>query len=144
MQLAYAMFADAAQVGADGKVSIIGGDFDTINAPSFPALHPNLAIVLRLSITKDECGQEHRLSISLSGPLGRNLLPEPLTGSFTPQIPPDYAEGPIRAIFVVNIASLVFEIAGTYRFHIAVDGKSVGEVQLHLVRAAIPGGDSRN
>ncbi len=40
MQLAYAMTALAAEVTPDGKLWMLGGDFDTLTAQSFPVTHP--------------------------------------------------------------------------------------------------------
>lgn len=145
MQLAFAFFADAAQVGADGKFTIMGGDFDTIFALSFPALHPNLAVVLRLNLSPNEVGIEHRLRIVLTGPLGSSVIPAPLTGTFTSQIPADHKAGrAIRAAFVVNVANLVFQTEGTYRFRITVDDKTLGELQLHVARTSNPASISLN
>ena len=143
MQLAYAFFADAAQVGQDGKLTIMGGDFDTVFAPSFPVQHGNLAIVIRLGATPDECGREHDLSIMIIGPLGESLAP-PLHGKFTPMIPLGFEGGAIRATFVVNIAGLVFQTEGTYKCRILVDDSTLGELQLHVVRHAIPASGNLN
>ena len=45
MRLTVAMLADSAQV-AGGKLYVLGGAFDTVNARAFPALVRSLAVVL--------------------------------------------------------------------------------------------------
>jgi hypothetical protein len=138
MQVAYLVFADAAQVGADGKVSMIGGDFDTINVQSLPAHHPNVALVMRLHMSPSECGVEHRLRVTVFGPLGAVLAT--IEGSFTPMAPPGHkGSRPVRSLFVINVAGLVFEMQGTYRFKVAVDDKQLHEAQLDIVRVPLVG-----
>ena len=47
MDLDFAFLADAADVSL-GKLFVLGGAFDTIHVSSLPAIHPALAVVLRL------------------------------------------------------------------------------------------------
>ena len=138
MKLAYAMLADAAQTTPDGKVSIIGGDFDTIYSTNFPALHPVLTLVIRVDFERPEANREHRLRISISGPLGGHVIatdPRP----FTPTVPEGYRGGHVKTFFVVSVNGLVFEQQGTYRIRITVDDTPVGEeLPLYLERVASP------
>ncbi len=138
MQVAYLIFADAAQVGADGKLSMIGGDFDTVNAQSFPVQHPNVALVMRLNMAPSECGVEHRLRVTVIGPL--SVVLATLDGSFNPVVPPSHrGSRPVRSLFVINVTGLVFETPGTYRFKVAVDDKQLHEAQLDVMHIPMVG-----
>lgn len=137
MKLGFAMLADAAQASQDGKVSIIGGDFDTIYSASFPAMHPVLTLVLRLDFELSESNREHRMNISLTGPLGRHIVatdPRP----FTPTTPDGYRREYLKTVFVVSLNGLVFEQQGQYKIRINVDSTTVGELPLYLERLQSP------
>jgi hypothetical protein len=135
MQLAYAMLADVAQSTPDGKISIIGGDIDTINATAFPTVLGNLAIIIRLNMDLAECDSKHTLRVTILGPLGNTIGP-PFSNDFTPQVPPKYQENQVRAIFVINIQGMMFETEGRHRFAINVDGKKLGEISILLARSS--------
>ncbi len=139
MKLAYAVLADAAQVTPDGKVSMLGGDFDTIFARTFPAPHALLSLVMRFDVERRECGYEHRLQIMLLGPLNSPVMPAATT-AFVPQINPALTDRPVKAFIVVNLQGLVFQTQGTYHFHISVDDVKKGELPLYLTR--LPGLDT--
>lgn len=134
MKLGFAILADVAQAGADGKVSIIGGGFDTIRAAQFPVAHPSLSIAMEMVFERDELDREHRLRIMLMSPLGATLFAPPAS-PFTPHLPPDLLPGQkVKSVFVVNIAGILFESPGTYRFRIIVDDKQIGEIPLYATR----------
>ncbi|HUY77024.1 MAG TPA: hypothetical protein VMV29_09660, partial [Ktedonobacterales bacterium] len=61
MQLQFAILADAAQVLPGGKFVIMGGGVQVLNAPSFPAMNPALALIVRLSVNSEEVEQQHML-----------------------------------------------------------------------------------
>jgi len=136
MQLAYAMFADAAQLGPDGKISMVGGDFDTISVAEFPAQQPYLSIVIRLNVAPTECDKTHQLRVALTPP-GQGAVISTVNASFTPHVPASDTSRPIRSVLVVNLIGLQFEAPGTYTCHLTVDGQSVADLPLHLVEAPV-------
>jgi uncharacterized protein DUF6941 len=133
MKLAYALLADAAQNSPDGKISMLGGDFDTIYAQKFPTQHASLALVMRFDVEKQECGLEHQLRVAISGPLNAQVV-APLVSSFVPQANPVYQNRLVKAFITMTIQNLAFESEGVYNFNITVDGRSMGKVTLYLVR----------
>src|ERR1700760_602279 len=64
MDLDFALLADAADVSM-GKLYVMGGAFDTIHVPAFPAMHPILAVVLRLLLGPTDLERKHTLQILL-------------------------------------------------------------------------------
>jgi len=137
MKLGYALLADAAQVTPDGKLSMLGGDFDTIFVRSFPAQHSSLALVVKLDAARDDCGREHEMRVTSSGPLNSSFLPA-VESRFTPQLNPLFANRPTRVLLVFNFQSLMFPNQGKYQFHITVDGTQLGTVPLELTRIPQP------
>lgn len=130
MQLEFAFLADAAQATPDGKFSVIGGGFNVIYAPQFPALHSTLSIVIKLHVTKAEVGQEHNLRVELLNPLNATAMP-PLGAKFTPTSNKDHPDWPITAQFAINLAGLIFEMPGKYTFRLSVDNVQLGTLPLY-------------
>ncbi|MBF6592351.1 MAG: hypothetical protein IVW57_17710, partial [Ktedonobacterales bacterium] len=120
MKLAYAILADAAQLGQDGKVSLLGGDFDTINAATFPLTHPALSLVMRLDFEPREAEREYWLRVTLAGPGNAPLAATPAS-AFTPRVLPGREEQVVRAMFVIGLNGLTFDQQGTYQFRLLVD-----------------------
>lgn len=133
MQLQFAVLADTAQIMSDGKFIIVGGGIDYINAPSFPAMNPSLALVVRLTVSPQDVGHEHQFRVELLLPDGTNILPTQGSTAFTPQ-----ASGssgivtPQSYMFVVNLPGIVFPREGRYLFRLFIDNRKVSDVPLHL------------
>ncbi len=64
MELDFAFLADAADVSM-GKLFVLGGAFDTIHVPGFPASHPALAVVIRLLLSPNDLDRKHKLEVLL-------------------------------------------------------------------------------
>jgi hypothetical protein len=136
MKIAYAILADAAQATPDGKISMLGGDFEVIYALRFPVIHPYLSLVIRLDVEREECGREHRVRVSVLGPLSRTVAP-PQTVRFTPQYNPESPEGKVRTFLVINFQGLEFPTSGTYQFPLVVDDNVREAVKVHLVQRSL-------
>lgn len=133
MQLQYVILADSAQILPDGTFVIIRGGVEYINAPSFPAMNPSLALVARVALNPDDFDHEHRFRVELQTPDGTNVTPAQGNSTFTPRahaatnqvFTPGY-------VFVVNFPGLVFPMAGTYQFRLFVDDQEVGATPINL------------
>jgi|SRR5579859_1351047 len=136
MQLGYAIIADAAQVLPDGKVNMLGGDFDTIYAPAFPARHNALAFVVKLLFsTLSEVETQHQVRVDLTDPKGGNhtlgstvVIPEAKSGA---------PELPARFSMVINLQNLEFQLPGKYSMRLIVDEKELGALPLYLKQGSV-------
>ncbi|MGI8549917.1 MAG: DUF6941 family protein [Dehalococcoidia bacterium] len=131
MQLAYAFPSSAAEFSSDGKVYVLGGDFDTLRVPGFPATQPSLALVVKLHVQPMECYREHRLRIDLIDDDGARVYPE-IGLPFTPQTSPNYPHRRVGVGLVITLQGLTFPRPGGYAFHILVDDLEIGTVPLYL------------
>ncbi|HEY7418965.1 MAG TPA: hypothetical protein VH593_27535, partial [Ktedonobacteraceae bacterium] len=68
MKLIYAILADAAEVGPNGKAYLMGGEFENIFVPSFPSLHTPLALLMRFDGEPAEFNSLHRLEVRVVDP----------------------------------------------------------------------------
>ena len=133
MELRHAFVADAAQSTPDGKIWVLGGDFDTIFVPKFPVMHPAMALVLKITMQPLECDREHQLRIELVDDDGKKVH-DPIQLSFHAQPDPRHPHRPVGVGMVLNFQNLRFEGPGNNSFHILVDDIELGRVPLYLVR----------
>lgn len=125
-----ALLADAVQA-VRGKLFVLGGGWDTLWVPRFPARHPSLAIGLRLRVPVSWTSDTLRLSVELQDVDGRGLLPGPLTHAIklskpAPTHPNATDYGLVRS-FTFN--SLRFDREGPYSFVISVDDQPVSRLR---------------
>lgn len=85
-RLDFAILAHAAEITDDGLLAVLGGDFDTIRAPDFPAIRPVMALVIKLALSPKAIEREHRIRITLTDSNGVLIQPE-VGGVFTPAGP---------------------------------------------------------
>jgi hypothetical protein len=70
MRIDYVLLADGAVVRPDGKLDLFGAGFDTISAPTVPAIHPRLMIVLRAFAAPDEMESGREVRFQIRAPSG--------------------------------------------------------------------------
>ena len=90
-----------AATDASTKLNLLGV-FDTIFVSSFPAVHPQCAIAVRLRFHSGD-GDTHSLDITLRNPEGEDLIP-PISGRI--EATGAVAEGAINAVFNLQGLSL--------------------------------------
>jgi len=71
MHVAFALFADAANLSQEGKLNILGV-FDALQVGTLPALHPRATLVVHLKGTPADVGT-HRVSLEWLSPGGNEL-----------------------------------------------------------------------
>jgi hypothetical protein len=69
----YAFLADAAEVQAGSKFHVLGGGITRLNGPSFPFVHPHLALVVGLRLTSVERNREYELGFIVTAPDGAEV-----------------------------------------------------------------------
>jgi hypothetical protein len=139
MKLTTAMVADGAHQ-AEGKLYILGGQWDRLVVAKFPAQHPAMAVVLVIKVGYDEAPAPHMLNVSLmldGKPMGPYAVGEMTTGHA-----PGLARGaPAFVSIVLPFNNVTFEVPGRYEWVIAIDDEPMGQVPIDVANApALPGG----
>jgi hypothetical protein len=138
MKLSYAFTADAATfTPADGRLWILGGDFDSINATEFPATHPAMTLVVKIIAQPTECERSRNLRIALLDADGNSIAPD-IESQFTAQRNPQFPHRPVGIGLALNFQGLQFPNPGDYAFHILVDELELGVVPVYLVQLSHP------
>ncbi len=131
MELDFAFLADAADVSM-GKLFVLGGAFDTIHVPSFPASHPVLAVVLRLLLSPNELDRKHDLQILLLDADAHHIASA--NGElFVPKSPETPAGWKQNVILPLRFFNVPFKQQGHYSIEILADGKMVKAIPLRVI-----------
>jgi hypothetical protein len=133
MDLDFAFLADAADV-ASSKLYVMGGAFDTIYVPGFPATHPLLAVVLRLLLGPHDLDRKHKLDIILFDADGRTIASAPaeLSVAKSPDLPAGWKQPFTLPLRFLNTP---FQKAGHYSIEILWDGNLVKGIPLRVLQA---------
>ncbi len=124
MDVKLGMIADYANVSQDGKLNVMG-IFSRILAPTFPASHPLLHLILVFSARAGEKGLDKEVRIRLLDGDGKSLME--LNGHFpVPDAPGPMVE--LQQIFAIQM--LQFPASGDYAFHILVNGETKATLPL--------------
>jgi hypothetical protein len=125
MKVSLALLADAANVSREGKLNILGV-FDRIHAKSFPVVHAQMKLVIRLEASPAEIGSKHNVEIKLLSENGEAVLgikgQVELRGA-----PPGH---PLRMDQVVSMNNVRFKTPGHYEFAILIDNDQKATVPL--------------
>lgn len=133
MDVDFAILADAAEA-ANGKVSLIGGAFDTIWASGVPVAHPRLSLVIRLMFTPAELGRNHNLEVHVMNADGRRIASvggSMQLGARNPGLPAGWRQG---LLSILNFVNLSFPAFGTYQFEIVVNNTSIKTIPLIIAQ----------
>lgn len=136
MELIYVIPADAAEANPNGKFSLLGGGIENIYAPTFPAVHPGLALVVRLRALASEAQQDHKLRLHITGPNDIHVAPE-VVAEMRPNPLHSVPNRTTTLNLVMNIPLLVFPEPGTYLFHLYIDSQEVETFPLDVQKIVI-------
>ncbi len=133
MELDFAFLADAADVSM-GKLFVLGGAFDTIHVPGFPATHPVLAVVIRLLLSPNDLDRKHKLEVLLldadahhiASANGDLMVPK------APESPAGWKQAVILPLRFLNVP---FSQEGHYSIEIVADGKMLKAIPLRVIAA---------
>lgn len=137
MNMSMAVLADGANVTREGKLNIFG-IFSVLGAASFPAVHPQMQLVLGFEATKAEEGKTKEVEVQLMNADGKRVFA--LSGRLT--IPTGESGYPPRMGHILALSGVRFEEPGDYSFHILVGGDEKGRVPLKIMRVAQEGRSS--
>jgi hypothetical protein len=118
-------FCDFAQDNG-GKLTVVG-TFDTIIAKSFPCIHPQLAVVIRIRFDLWEF-TDHSFRIETVD-LDGELSMEPITGHVEVK-GGGYATAVSHLVF--TISNLQFISSGVVNFVLYIDDKELTSIPLHI------------
>lgn len=136
MQVAFALFADAANLSQEGKLNVLGV-FDALQVGSIPAVHPRAHLVVHLKGTPTDVGR-HTVTLRWVNPQGSELWTS--TGELNVGQPPSgVTEMDLPLIAQID---LPIDAAGGYRMTISLDDRQNTEVlvQVRTVSAVRPPG----
>ena len=134
MQVAFAIFADAANLSQEGKLNVLGV-FDALQVGSFPAVHPRAHLVVHLKGSPADVGR-HTVTLRWVNPQGSELWTS--TGELNVGQPPaGVSEMDLPLIAQID---LPIDSAGAYRMSVSLDDQKSAEVpvQVRTVAAVRP------
>lgn len=134
------LLADFANIDPLGKLNIIGA-FATIFSETFPATHPQMHIVVRLTAGLGEFEQLRILKIILWDQDGKIVWNTPEI-KFKITAPPTGKLGQHNAI--IGLQGMIFQRPGTYAFNVYVDQDLKGSIPVELVLLERPLKDASN
>ena len=136
MELDFAFLADAADVSL-GKLFVLGGAFDTIHVPAFPATHPILAVVIRLLLGPNDLDRKHKLEILLLDADAHHIASA--NGDLTvPKVPASPQGWKQAVILPLRFFNVPFKEAGHYSIEILANGTMLKAIPLRVIQAPKP------
>jgi hypothetical protein len=140
MELTTAMLADGAQQFPPGvgKLYILGGQWDRLLVPTFPAQHPTLAVVLVMKVEYGEALDPHRVEVELM--LDGRSVGAKASGQMITGHAPGLARGAASFVALpITFNNLVLETPGRHEWIISVDDAELGRLPMEVVQGAMPG-----
>jgi hypothetical protein len=133
MELDFAFLADAADVSM-GKLFVLGGAFDTIHVPGFPAGHPSLAVVIRILLSPNDLDRQHKLEILLLDADAHHIASA--SGELMVPKSPDSPAGWKQAVILpLRFLNVPFKQGGHYSVEILMDGKMAKAIPLRVIQS---------
>lgn len=132
MELTTAMLADAAHL-AQGKLYVLGGQWDRIAASQIPARHPTMAVVLVFKVEYTEALSTMSMNVELmldGDPVGPKAIGQ-LSVGHAPGLKRGAPQFTPAAITFNNVQ---FDKAARYEWVVSVDDKVLGHIPLDVVR----------
>jgi hypothetical protein len=125
------MLSDSAQVSA-GKLFVLGGAFDTINARAFPAAVQSLAVVLVAEIEPGERNRDLPIAIRLLDEDGTSLGVES-RGMMRVGAPSSLPAGVSSLVpLVASFLGVRFAKPGGYVFIVEHEGEELGRIPFRV------------
>jgi hypothetical protein len=126
MDLRVLLLADYANIEIHNKINVMG-IMNHINSKEFPAVHPEMFLVMRFAISPAEFGQTRKLGVNLMDEDGKTM--GGLIKSFEIPTPTKIsANNEINQIF--RLTNTCFSKPGTYQFSILIDQDEKGHYPL--------------
>ena len=128
MNVIFAVLSDAANVSQEGKLNILG-NFANISASKFPALHPQMYVVLRLEASPAEVGMQKKVEVAIMDADGGKIAA--VSAEF--EVPKPKAEGDmVQMQTIISFQGIVFPKPGRYGVYVLIDGNTQVTIPLTL------------
>lgn len=128
MKVPLAVVAEAANISIDNRLNILG-IFDSLLAPSVPARHSQMFVVVVVSAEPSERGRSYTMDVVLVEEDGKTVQAFP---SMPFAIPPDGATRITSMRMLFQIRDLVFPKFGEYTLDVLIDNHSVAQMPIVL------------
>ena len=135
-EIDFAFLADAAESNPGQKFHVLGGGITRIGGPTFPLVHPHLALVVGLLVSSPELDKEHDVRFVLLAPDGSEIAGA--NGLIAAHGPRDGRDTVVT--FAIDLWNLTFPQPGDYSFRILVNGSERKRISLVVERIAEPTG----
>lgn len=133
MQIHSLMLADSAQA-VDGKLYILGGAWNVLRFPEFPA-QLMVGIAVAIDVDWNETNQRHHLEVHFEDADGNPMQPN-IGADFEAGRPPGAVAGvDLRIVFAVN-GPLVIPAAGSYAAVASIGGAELARSRFQAVQVA--------
>jgi tetratricopeptide (TPR) repeat protein len=129
LKVVTAFLADHAHADPDGKIDAMGAGLDSVTFPFYPALLPQVALALKLSVSRAEQAAEHAIQVRYVDAADELLLPLfgfTLGPSVITAQSPEYATIPL----VYTMRSLPLPRPGTYSVKVDLDGVLIASMDV--------------
>ena len=134
MRIAFALFADAANLSQEGKLNVLGV-FDAVQVGSLPTVHPRAHLVARIVGARADAGA-HVLTLTWRSPSGETIWTS--NGELRIEAPPAGVEQ-MDLPFIAAL-DLPLDRPGTFALIIAIGNVEMANVPLQVRSAAPPAG----
>ena len=125
-----ALMADYANISREGKLNILGV-FDNIYAPSVPALHPQMQLVMTIVADRLEANKEHKIKIELIDADNINTTFQ-IEGVIKFE-PPKSGED-IKINQIIQLNHIVFNEYGEHSIKILLDDEVKSSISLKIIK----------
>jgi hypothetical protein len=130
----YAFLADAAEVQPGSKFHVLGGGITRLTGPTFPFVHPHLALVVGLRLTSVERDREHELGFVVTAPDGSQVASA--TGRVVSHGPGDASD--VVLTIAIDLWNMTLKAAGEHSVRITIDGSERKRLPLVVAGAREP------
>lgn len=137
MQLTTMMLADGAHV-ANGKLYVLGGQWDRLTVAAFPAHHPSMTVALVLQVEYTEAPKSYTLTVELTLD-GRPESVKAVARFAIGHAPVQARGAPQFAPIAIPFNNVPFGGPGRYEWIISVDDQELGRLPIEVTGSEVAG-----
>ena len=114
----------------NGKLCILGC-FDTLCATTFPVVHPQCSLAVRVIFQPEDAGR-HEFTVRCTDPAGADCLP-PMSAAVDVSFPSSFAPFVSRNM-VFTLQRVKFDRHGLYRWQVIHKGQTLATIPLRVTQ----------